>query len=346
MVGADHSRGESAIAIAEQSWPPGTVPLLTVWILTFKHEAFIRQCLDGVLKQRTTFPVQVLVHEDASPDRTAEIVQSYERKYPRLIEAVCEQRNTLRSGRWLDALRSFVALSRGKYEAVCEGDDYWTDPLKLEKQVKFLEQQREFSGCFHAVNTVDEADVLLPPCYPRFRGAALTLQQMLWRHYIPTASFVYRRELFQRSIPFRTPMILSGDMFLEMSCAVCGPIGFLSETMGTYRRHSGGITASALHNDLRRVRDADVALFKALAVSSQHQGRDPLVFHPRLAAAYFASALTGVRSGRLVPAIRDVVRTFHHVLGAPQQCIRQAPLIASSLLRVLARRAGLGRFVS
>jgi len=110
-------------------------PLVTVFTVTYQHAHYIRDCIEGVLMQKTTFPVEYVIGEDCSTDGTREIVLEYAKKYPDKIRVVTADRNV---GLKANAERCRKAL-RGKYAALCEGDDYWTDPLKLQKQVEFLE---------------------------------------------------------------------------------------------------------------------------------------------------------------------------------------------------------------
>jgi len=139
------------ILITEQVWPEGTLPLVHTRTLTYMHENYIRECIEGILMQKTTFPVRVLIHDDASTDKTAEIVCEYENMYPDLIKAYYQTDNS-HSQKNPDVKKRmrapFNEMRIGKYEALCEGDDYWTDPLKLQKQVSFLEAHPEF-GLVH-----------------------------------------------------------------------------------------------------------------------------------------------------------------------------------------------------
>lgn len=117
--------------------------IVSVCCITYNHAPYIRQCLDGFMMQQTNFAFEVLIHDDASTDGTAEIIKEYEVKYPDIIKPIYEKENQWVKGRRGSAVFNFPR-AKGKYIALCEGDDYWTDPLKLQKQVDFLESNPEF----------------------------------------------------------------------------------------------------------------------------------------------------------------------------------------------------------
>lgn len=120
-------------------------PLLSVVTVTYNHEPFIAKCIEGVLMQQVSFPIEFIIGEDCSTDRTRAICRQYAEKYPETIKFVVSEKNV--GG--LANERRAMSAARGKYVAYCEGDDYWTDPLKLQKQVGFLETHPEYSACFH-----------------------------------------------------------------------------------------------------------------------------------------------------------------------------------------------------
>ena len=124
-------------------------PLVSICCITYNHAQFIRKCLDGFLMQQTDFLVEILIHDDCSTDGTTEIIREYEAKYPNLIFPLYEKENQYQQGKAAEIDFYNYRRARGKYIAYCEGDDYWTDPLKLQKQVDFMEANPEYSVCFH-----------------------------------------------------------------------------------------------------------------------------------------------------------------------------------------------------
>lgn len=130
------------------------VPLVSVCVITYNHEEYIRQCLDSILMQNVNFPYEILIHDDASPDGTADIIREYEAKYPGVIKPIYQTENQYSQGKSVEKFN--LERARGKYLAFCEGDDYWTDPGKLQKQVDYLEEHLEYIAYVHRVRTIDE----------------------------------------------------------------------------------------------------------------------------------------------------------------------------------------------
>lgn len=122
-------------------------PLVSIICLTYNHEAYIKDALEGFVMQKTNFAFEIIVHDDASTDNTASIVKSYELKYPKLFANIYQTENQYSKGNG-DVGRIVFGAARGKYIAMCEGDDYWIDPLKLKKQTDFLETNEEY-GLVH-----------------------------------------------------------------------------------------------------------------------------------------------------------------------------------------------------
>lgn len=122
--------------------------MVTIRCTTYNHELYIRQCLEGFIMQKTNFRFEAIVHDDASTDGTANIIREYAKKYPDIIKPIIETENQYSK---LDGSiqRIMNEHIHGKYVAMCEGDDYWIDPLKLQKQVDFLESNSEYSMCAH-----------------------------------------------------------------------------------------------------------------------------------------------------------------------------------------------------
>ena len=139
--------------------------LVSISIITYNQKDFIRQTLDGILMQKTNFAFEVLIHDDCSTDGTTEIIKEYEEKYPEIIRPIYEEENQFSKGKGI--VRNFIfPRVQGKYIAFCEGDDYWTDENKLQKQVDFLEANPDYTVCFHRVKKIYEPKIHEDEVFP------------------------------------------------------------------------------------------------------------------------------------------------------------------------------------
>ena len=126
--------------------------MVSISCLTYNHENYIADALESFLMQKTNFKFEVLVHDDASTDRTADIIREYQKEYPEIIKPICQKVNQYSQGIKVSNIN--YARAEGKYYAICEGDDYWIDPDKLQKQVDYMEGHPECSACVHAAYRV------------------------------------------------------------------------------------------------------------------------------------------------------------------------------------------------
>lgn len=224
--------------------------LVSIVCITYNHVAFIRQCLDGFVMQKTDFRFEVLIHDDASTDGTKEIIQEYVKRYPDIFVPFYEEKNQFgEKDYWKDILFPCI---KGKYVALCEGDDYWTDVFKLQKQIDFLENHNEYSICFHSVIMHWEDNIHNDSVFPDDKTISykkvLNIEDLLKCNFIATCSVVYRWRFFIDSLDLIPDKIIPGDWFLHLLHAQTGKIYFLSDCMGVYRKHSGGIWYRAEQN--------------------------------------------------------------------------------------------------
>lgn len=127
---------------------------VSVCCITYNHEKYIRQCLDGFLSQKASFRYEILIHDDASTDNTASIIREYEKRYPGIVRGIFHTENQYSKGVWPERFPFLAA--KGKYIAMCEGDDYWTDPQKLQKQYDAMEANPNCHMCVHRVKVITE----------------------------------------------------------------------------------------------------------------------------------------------------------------------------------------------
>ena len=211
--------------------------MVSICCLTFNHENYIRQCLDGFMMQQTNFKFEVLIHDDASTDNTTTIIREYEQRYPETIKPIYQSENQYSKGVKPSFIFQFPR-AKGKYIAMCEGDDYWTDPLKLQKQVDFMEFHPNMSFCFHGAQTLN-ADGLYGVYYKKkqFKDRQLVPK----KHFLEsggggccTASSFFRTSIVE-SIPEYFTTCPVGDLPLALLAITKGEIGYLKDEMAVYR---------------------------------------------------------------------------------------------------------------
>lgn len=221
-------------------------PMVTVWCLTYNQKNFIRDALDGFVMQRTNFPFEVIVHDDASTDGTTDIVCDYATKYPHIIKPMIETVNQWQKG----GLKHIVAIMnekhrRGKYIAFCEGDDYWTDPEKLQRQVHFLESNPDYSMCFHSAKKKFETETYAWIDCENIQDRDYAPTEIFVNWTVPTASVLCRKEAMEFYSQLKhSEFIQNYDIFVFLSCAMVGKLHGMHEQMSVYRIQREGLTYS------------------------------------------------------------------------------------------------------
>ncbi len=238
--------------LTSQVWNDNTIPMVSISCRTYNHENFIREAIEGFLMQKTTFRVEILIHDDASTDRTSEIVREYENKYPQLFKCFYQHINTYSledKAEKKRLTRPFKEARRGKYIALCEGDDYWTDPLKLQKQVEFLEANSDYSGCFTNATFLNEIENTSRKYVTNLKQGDVNIKDiiLIGGYIYPTASIVYKQDQINGNQFMAIPQ-MAGDTNLILNLAIIGKVYFIDEITCTYRRWSGGMYSSIKHS--------------------------------------------------------------------------------------------------
>lgn len=225
-------------------------PLVSICCITYNHAPFIKQCLEGFLMQKTSFAIEILIHDDCSTDGTTEIIKEYTSKYPHLIFPLYEEENQYQKGKASEIDFYNYKRARGKYIAYCEGDDYWTDPLKLQKQVDFMKANTEYSVCFHEIDVYDnrnniylkkdnikeDFDVSID-FYINGRGNVILPLSMMFR--VDSFDFEWQKHYTRYCDSMELTHLLH-----------VGKGRFLAFNGGQYNLHNGGVSTS--NTDIRR----------------------------------------------------------------------------------------------
>lgn len=224
--------------------------LVAIHCITYNHEPYIRKALEGFVMQKTNFPFIAIVHDDASTDKTAEIVREYAEKYPDIIKPIYETENqySKRDGSLGRIMNAAIEATGAKYIAYCEGDDYWTDPLKLQKQIDFLESHPDYSIVANnsAIKNETEHDFTSIELEER----EYTIDEVLLKYRFYTASLVIRIDALKENVE-RT---IYGDMWVVL-CGFEHGKGFaFKDYMSVYRRNYGGVSVVARYNERLKYR--------------------------------------------------------------------------------------------
>lgn len=230
----------------KKNWRIGDdTPLVSIRCITFNHERFIKDALEGFLKQETNFPFEIVIHDDASTDNTAEIIRNYEKKYPSIIKAIYEKENQF-SKRDESIDRIMKAACKGKYIAYCEGDDYWTNPHKLQMQIDLMENDKMVSLVHTGFTTINENGTPIDRQYYQ-RFAKLSKKEnglisLFKKNHIMTLTIVIRKEVLDMDMFLKCP--LKYDYALFFSAAFLGKIKYIPLETGAYRKVSTSLMNS------------------------------------------------------------------------------------------------------
>lgn len=235
-------------------------PVVSVHMITYNHEPYIRQAIEGVMMQKTDFEFELIIGEDASQDKTREICFEYQKKYPDKIRVLWWHENVSKLG---GNSRRNMARCRGEFIAFCEGDDYWTDPLKLQKQVDVMRQHPDVGFCFCGAEIHDKitskkvnwTSGLFPigemsgEFFFNLHLQGVFRNGVCWDEtFLMTATILVRRELlckcFERYEVFNWRLAL-GDITMWLGISSLSNVYFLKDIISVYNVHNGGVTQSS-----------------------------------------------------------------------------------------------------
>lgn len=232
---------KNPISIIYQTWPEGTIPYVSVVCWVHNDKDYIKESIEGILIQKTSFPIEIIIQDDASTDGTKEIIDYYEKSYHNLFNNILNLENQYSLG--VDITKPPLLKAIGKYIALLHGDDYWTDPLKLQKQVDFLEKNLDYSMCFHGV--LEEKENKLFDSYNiHFDGS----ETRLFEDFLTGDGFFPRTcaTIFRNTNEIKKGIFCINnltDLSIKLIPAFLGKTKYINETMGVYRIHSSSSMA-------------------------------------------------------------------------------------------------------
>jgi len=224
---------------------------ISVIVTTFNHERYISQCLESIVCQRGDFCMEIVIGDDCSTDNTRAIAREFQDRYPDLISLLPQEPNlgiTKNLKRCLDACS-------GDYIAICEGDDYWTDVYKLEKQKNFLDSHPDYTMCFSAIMLYHEHGNRYEPHHGQllFNKDTLKPEDLIEQNHIGNYSCCMYRTAIVRQLPPAIYDIFTVDWMFNIACSRLGKVGFIRDWMSVYRIHSRGAWSG--RNEIDKLRE-------------------------------------------------------------------------------------------
>lgn len=214
--------------------------LVSIQCITYNHENYIRDAIEGFLKQKTNFNYEILIHDDASTDKTQDIIREYTKKYPNIIKPILQKENQASKGVKKINYTFNHNRSLGKYIALCEGDDYWIDEYKLQKQVDYMEKNPQCGLCFHAVDVIN-GDNKVDIIKPYNKNCISPIEDIILGDggFIGTNSILFRKEIMDNApdLYFNAPV---GDYPLQILTGMNKYGYYINEVMSIYRTNVPG----------------------------------------------------------------------------------------------------------
>ncbi|WP_243374015.1 glycosyltransferase [Geotalea sp. SG265] len=273
---------------------------VSVLMITYNHEQFIAQALDSVLMQQVDFDYEIVIGEDCSTDDTRKILIEYQQNFPDKIRLLLPEKNH-------GMIRNFVGTyrdCRGEYIAILEGDDLWTSPLKLQKQVDFLDAHPDCAASFHNVTVIYEHDNKPAHLFHKKRlRPFFTLRDIVSDFFIPTCSTLCRNGLIEQFPEWYFDMAM-GDWPLHVLNAEHGHFAYIDESLASYRVHSGGIWSQSKKRDTLQK-----SIFAAETINRHLGYRFDKIIRKKITMLEYETAVVFVDGG-------DVKSAFSHAWKA------------------------------
>lgn len=228
--------------------------VISIICFTYNQFRYIKQCLDGFLMQKGNFDIEILVHDDCSTDGTKEILEEYANKYSNIIKPFYEKENQYQKSNFIRILKNIYGQCKGKYIAICEGDDYWCDEYKLQKQVDFMESHPDYALCYHPAKMIYEDESHKPIIIGESKHKnPQPYYNLLKGNYIPANSVMYRTKYLKQELLDYPECIYPGDWYNHIVVSSHGKIGYLPDVMYVYRWHSQGISHTTSDNPVEEI---------------------------------------------------------------------------------------------
>lgn len=283
------------------------IPTVSVCCITYNHAKFIGQALESFLNQNTSFSYEILVYDDASNDGTRDILKEYELKYPQIIRVFYSSENQYSQGVRLLNLRYNLPRARGKYIATCDGDDFWTDPLKLQKQVDFLESNPEVVMCFHGFDRLENDKSTDSKLYNHLHHSPFTIfeQKEFLQLHVQFLTIMFRQNV-------KFPMIsseINGDVFVLTHLSEVGKCAYLNFNGAVYRYHQNGV-----FRKMSRIGQINSSIKTRKIISDQVKPRTRKFLYKRISSFYKSLFKESVRVRNYSLGIKALLGVIYYNL--------------------------------
>lgn len=234
--------------------------LVSISCLVYNHGKYLRRCLDSFVNQKTDFAYEVLIHDDASTDDSAAIIREYAANYPDIIKPIYQTENQFSKKVPIHYIYQYPRAN-GKYFAMCEGDDYWCDEHKLQRQVDVMEQHPECTLCVHRVQGVNVDETPNGKFFPAesqaegvYNGKEMVRDLFRGKSYpFQTSSYLYRTEYYTKLLPDPPQwmaMAISGDVARLLYLGDLGDVYYLDDVLSCYRMNTAGSWSARTNQDV------------------------------------------------------------------------------------------------
>ncbi len=265
-------------------------PLISVLCTTFNQQAYIEDAIRGFLIQKTDFPFEIVIHDDASLDETPGILKGYLKKYPKIIRLILQEDNQYSQGKRVSAIAA--ATAKGKYLAICEGDDFWIDSRKLQQQKNTIDQNLDCSLIVHQCYLMKGDNVALKPAMGHGdsqRDVNISEVVSSGYQFSPTASYLISKEIYT-ILPGWIEKAPVGDYFLESYSFKLGRVIYLPFVFSVYRRWAEGSWTEDLNRTGIKLRETSRRMYESLNLMRQDEFFDSEDIEKKMAASLFGMA--------------------------------------------------------
>ena len=289
-------------------------------MITYNHVKYIERAIKGVVEQKCNFNFELIIGEDCSTDGTRNVITTHFKKYPQIIKPILQKEN-------VGSHENFISIYKkaaSDYIAICEGDDYWNDPLKLQKQVDFLEANADFVMCSHSVKTIYEDGVVEKDPFVESMEIA-TFEDILENHFIPSSSQVYRNGIL-KELPEWYKNVVSGDITIELLLAHYGKNFHINEVMGVKRKHPGGISQNYNGKLIKG------KLYIYQNINKHFNYEHQYLLNPKIAELLFREGMFALRKGNILKFLINLSKGF---LKSPSEFFKK---VSKSIMMKQQRR--------